>query len=138
MKQIIGTVAFLMLTMSMVFASPFPTGTRVVGVVFDPGQDTINITDETKSEAPVMYRMRASHGQSLTVTLIPENQDADFALYAPGKWPGTLIHDSGAGDGLQFKGQIEQEGAHAVVVVPSTRGGTQLDSAKYELVITLN
>ena len=137
MKQIISTVVLLMLTVSMVFASAFPRDTRVVGVVFDPGEDTINIADETKTDAPVMYRFRATQGQSLSVALSTESEKADFKLYAPGKWPGIVIHDSGAGDGLHFKGKIEQDGAYAVVVSPSTKGKNQGASAKFDLMITL-
>lgn len=137
MKTIASTLAILLLAFSTAFATPFPKDTRVVGVVFDKGADTVKIPDETKRDAPVMYRVRAKKGQTLTIILSPENQNADFVLYAPGKWPGVVRHDSGAAGNRHYSGQIDSDGVYAIVVSPSPEGRDQGEPAKYELTITL-
>jgi hypothetical protein len=84
-----------------------------------------------------MYRVRAKEGQTLTVILSPENQNADFVLYAPGKWPGVVRHDSGAAGNRQYSGKIDSDGVYAIVVSPSPKGLDQKVTAKCELTITL-
>jgi len=137
MKSIVTIIAMLLFTLSTAFAAPFPRDTRVVGVGFEPGTDTTSITDETRSDAPVMYRFSAKKGHILTVVLKPENQNADFVLYAPGKWPGEVRHDSATVGNRQFTGDIERAGVYAVVVSPSPREGDKGAPVKFDLTISL-
>ncbi len=117
-------------------ASAFARDTRVVGVVFDKGAETAQITDEIKGDEPVMYRFRAKKGQFLSVTLNPKNQNADFILYGPGKWPGTVMHDSAASGSRQFDWKAQSDGSHAVLVSRSANRDTS-EPAKFDLTINL-
>jgi len=119
MKRIVTTAAAALLAL-------FATGTfakdiRMVGVAFERGAERAQIADEIKGDEPVMYRFRATTGQLLSVVLSPKNQNADFILYAPGKWPGTELHNSAAAGKLQYAGQVDRDGVHAVLV--SRRAG---------------
>jgi hypothetical protein len=137
MKHLAAVLVMLMLALSSAFASPFPKDTRVVGLAFDKGGKTITIPDEATRAAPVMYRFKAAKGQSLSVVLKSANQDAEFRLYAPGKWPGELVHDSAASGNRQYNARIDRDGTHAVVVAPGAGAGDTGAPVRFELVITL-
>jgi hypothetical protein len=117
-------------------ASAFAKDTRVVGLVFDKGAETATIPDEIKGDEPVMYRFRAKRGQSLAVALKPLNRNTDFILCGPGKWPGTVMHDSAASGSQRFEGKVASDGPHAVLVSRSA-GRDPGEPARYDLAITL-
>ena len=89
---------------------------RMVGLVFDRGHDTAEIADELSGDESVMYRFRPKVGQFIHVSLRPNNQHTEFKLYAPGKWPGEEMHDSKASGSREFKGRVEKDGFHAILV----------------------
>lgn len=134
MKWIAATAAavlFALFTMT-----GFAKDIRMVGVAFERGAETAQITDEIKSDEPVMYRFRAATGQFLAVVLSPKNQNTDLILYAPGKWPGTELHDSAAGGKLQYAERVDRDGVHAVLVSRSVGRGPG-EPAGFDLTIEL-
>ncbi len=110
---------------------------RMVGIVFDDGADTAELSDSITGDESVMYRFRAKDGQRLRVVLRPGNDNTHFILYAPGKWPGEVRHDSERGDGYEFDGRIDRDGFHAVTVFQEPDASRAGRRASYELVITL-
>ena len=108
--------------------------TRMVGLVFDPGADTAEITDEISGAETVMYRFKGAPGQDLRVSLRPNNQHTEFLLYAPGKWPGDEMYNSHAGGNREYRGELYRDGMHAIQVY-QTGGAGQV--SKFDLVITL-
>jgi len=134
MKRIATTAAAALVALFAV--TTFAKDTRMVGVAFERGAETAQIADEIKGDEPVMYRFRAKKGQPLSVVLSPKNQNTDFILYAPGKWPGTELHNSGAAGRHQYAGQVDRDGVHAVLVSRSA-GRDPLEPAKFDLTITL-
>lgn len=134
MKRIATTVAAALLALCAVTA--FAKDTRMVGLAFERGAETAQIADEIKGDEPVMYRFRAKKGQPLAVVLSPKDQNADFILYAPGKWPGTELHNSAAGGRLEYARKVDRDGVHAVLVSRSA-GRDPGEPAGFELTITL-
>ena len=134
MKNIAKTAAAALL--ALFAASALAKDTRMVGLVFDKGAETAQIPDEIKGDEAVMYRFRAKKGQSLAVALTPRNQNANFILYGPGKWPGTVMHDSAASGSYQFDGKAQSDGPHAVLVSRNP-GSDKGEPAKFDLAITV-
>ena len=87
---------------------------RMVGVVFDPGSDQLKTTDKITADESVMYRFRPKEEQLLRVRLKPDNDHTNFIVYAPGKWPGKVLHDSESSKVMEYEGTVTQTGAHAV------------------------
>ncbi len=110
---------------------------RMVGVVFDHGHDTAEITDEITGDESVMYRFRPKVGQIIHVSLRPNNQRTEFKLYAPGKWPGEELHDSKSSGSREFKGRVTKDGFHAILVSQDQGASKEGETASYDLVITL-
>lgn len=82
-----------------------------------------------------MYRFKPVKGQPLAVELRPKDQNTEFVLFAPGKWPGTELHDSAARGSRQYTGQVDRDGMHAVLVSRSA-GADTAAPARFDLVIT--
>jgi hypothetical protein len=57
----------------------------------------------------------AREGQSLTVSLLPQNADTHFNIFVPG---GELLYESARGgqDQNQYRGQLLTTGDHTVTV----------------------
>lgn len=134
MKRIATTAAAALLALFAVTA--MAKDIRMVGVAFERGAETAQIADEVKGDEPVMYRFRAATGQVLSVVLSPKNRNTDFILYAPGKWPGTELHNSAAVGKLQYAGPVDRDGVHAVLVSRSA-GRDPGEPAGFDLTITL-
>ncbi len=94
---------------------------RMVGVVFDPGAEQIEVTETITGDESVMYRFRPKEGQTLHVRLEADNDHTDFIVYAPGKWPGKVLHDSDADGTMEYRGKVNRTGPHAVSVFQSQR-----------------
>jgi len=134
MSPLTRTIAAVTLALAATVAHA--KDTRMVGLVFDKGAETARVPDEIKGDEPVMYRFRAKKGQSLSVALNPENRNTGFILYGPGKWPGTVMHDSAASGSFEFSGKAQSDGPHAVLVSRSAGGNTG-EPARFELTITV-
>lgn len=134
MKRIATTAAAALVALFSVAA--FAKDIRMVGLAFERGAETAQIADEVKGDEPVMYRFRAATGQVLAVVLSPKNRNTDFILYAPGKWPGTELHNSAAAGKLQYAGPVDRDGVHAVLVSRSA-GRDPGEPAGFDLTITL-
>lgn len=134
MKRIATTAAAALLALFAVTA--IAKDIRMVGVAFERGAKTAQIADEVRGDEPVMYRFRAATGQYLAVVLSPKNRNTDFIVYAHGKWPGTELHNSGAAGKLQYAGQVDRDGVHAVLVSRSA-GHEPGEPAGFDLTITL-
>jgi hypothetical protein len=134
MKRIATTAVATLLALFDVTA--LARDIRMVGVAFERGAETAQITDEVKADEPVMYRFRAATGQDFAFVLSPKNRNVDLILYAPGKWPGTELHNSAAAGRLQYAGQVGRDGVHAVLVSRSA-GRAAGEPAGFDLTITL-
>lgn len=110
---------------------------RMVGVAFHKGADTADIADKLTGKESVMYRFRAKNGQFLQVALRPKDQQTDFILYAPGKWPGQELHNSETVGSREYKGRVDRDGVHAVKVFQRQNASLQGQASEFELVITL-
>lgn len=108
----------------------------MVGVVFDPGSESIEISDEITGAESVMYRFAGEPGEALQVSLRPTDEPVEFVLYAPGPWPGEEMFDSRTAGSREYEGELYRDGMHAVQVIRTggARGGEP--SARYELVLT--
>ena len=134
MKFLPKTTAALL---ALITAAAFADNTRMVGVVFDPGADTAELSDELKGDESVMYRFRPSRGQVLTVSLSAEDPDTAFIVYAPGKWPGDELHNSKTDGSREYEGEIDRNGPHAVLVFRDGETTDEEENAKYDLAISL-
>lgn len=110
---------------------------RMVGVVFDAGADTFESSDKLTADESVMYRFRPKEGQNLHVRLSPDNDHTDFIVYAPGKWPGEVLHDSEATGIYEYSGTVNRTGPHAVSVFQSQDAIADNLTGRYELLIEL-
>ena len=108
---------------------------RMVGVVFDPGSDQLKAAEKITGDESVMYRFRPKEGQVLRVRLDPDNDHTDFIVYAPGKWPGKVLHDSDASGIMEYEGVVTQTGPHAVSVFQSQRAVADGLTSEFELLI---
>ena len=109
---------------------------RMVGVVFDPGADTIEITDEITGPGSVMYRFEGEPGEMLQVSLRPDDQRTEFVLYAPGRWPGEEMYDSRTGGSRDFRGELYRDGMHAIQVIQTGGAADEARTSRFDLVIT--
>ena len=128
----IATMLLFLLT--MYGCATTTDNTRMVGLVFDPGADTAEITDEITGSESVMYRFKGRPGQDLKVSLRPNNRHTEFLLYAPGEWPGEEMYNSKAGGSREYRGELYRDGMHAIQVYQPGNAG---QTSKYDLVITL-
>lgn len=110
---------------------------RMVGIVFDPGSDTAELADQITGDESVMYRFRPREGQILQVSLRPENDHTQFIVYAPGKWPGDVLHDSERSGSRDYRGRVDKDGFHAVSVFQDQAAIAEGRTSRYELVIRL-
>ena len=111
---------------------------RMVGVVFDAGSDQLKTTDKITGDESVMYRFRPKEGQVLRVRLKPDNDHTSFIVYAPGKWPGKVLHDSDSSGVMEYEGTITQTGAHAVSVFQSQRAVAEGLTSGFEVLIEVS
>jgi len=108
---------------------------RVVGVVFDRGADQMEVADTIEGNESVMYRLRPKEGQAFRVRLSADNDHTDFIVYAPGKWPGKVLHDSDASGVMEYEGVVTKTGPHAVSVFQSPQAVEQQSTSNYKLII---
>jgi len=136
--KLAGLVLLFLISVSSAYSGDprLPPDTHMVGVVFHKGADTAHVVDEIKGGQPVMYRFKPGKGQSLVVELRPKDENTEFVLFAPGKWPGAELHDSAAKGSRQYSGQVDRDGMHAVLV-PRRAGADLAASERYDLVITI-
>ncbi len=136
MKSLMTVPVAAVLALASMHASA--DDTRMVGVVFDKGADTIEIADEVQADESVMYRLRAKEGQVLSVSLRPLDENTEFILYGPGKWPGEELHSSATDGRYDYRGQCRREGPYAVLVsrTPAS-AGREDEAARFELVLVL-
>lgn len=111
---------------------------RMVGLVFDDGAPTAELADQITGDEAVMYRFRPRQGQLIEVSLKSDSDDAEFTLYAPGKWPGEIMHDSATDGDYDFRGRIDKDGFHAITVYQDQDAVRAGRSARYELNIKLS
>ena len=137
MKLFSRAAVFAALSVSAVLALA-AYNVRMVGVVFDPGSDQLKVTEKITGDESVMYRFRPKEGQILRVRLDPENDHTDFIVYAPGKWPGKVLHDSDASGTMEYEGTVTQTGPHAVSVFQSQRAVTDGLTSEFELLIEVS
>ena len=133
----IQAATILLVTFTMYGCATTTDNTRMVGLVFDPGADTAEITDEITGSESVMYRFKGKPGQDLRISLRPNNQRTEFVLYAPGKWPGEEMYNSKAGGSREYRGQLYRDGMHAIQVFQAGNASSGGQISKYDLVITL-
>ena len=126
--------ALLMTTAALAFAA---FDVRMVGIVFDSGSDSAEVTDAITGDEAVMYRFRPKMGQRIEVSLESDSDDAEFTVYAPGKWPGEVLHDSATDGSREFEGRIDRDGFHAVTVYQNQEAVSAGRTARYELEISL-
>lgn len=108
---------------------------RMFGVVFDDSAETFETSDKITADESVMYRLRPKEGQNLRVRLTPDNNHTDFIVYAPGKWPGEVLHDSETTGTYEYSGRVNKTGPHAVSVFQSQQAIAEGMTAEYELLI---
>jgi hypothetical protein len=103
----------LFLLVNVVFAKTIP-------VKFPPGQTTVKLKGKTTggpSESggmdPIAYTLRARKGQTMTLHLTSEKENAVFGLYAPGM---DLIE--GAQNMKDWTGPLPKTGQYEIIVFP--------------------
>lgn len=126
-------LASAMLSIAMFAGAAYDV--RMVGIVFDPGADSADITDTITGDESVMYRFRPKEGQTLRVRLDADNDHTDFIVYAPGKWPGLVLHDTEESGRFEYEGRVGQTGFHAVSVFQGEDAVAEGRTSGYELVI---
>jgi len=129
-------LATLLVVFTMFGCATTANDTRMVGLVFDPGADTAEITDQITGSESVMYRFQAKHGESIHVSLRPDNQHTEFVLYAPGNWPGEKMYESKAGGSREYRGKLYRDGMHAIQVFQTGDASLGRLTSKYDLVMT--
>ncbi len=134
MKLLVPTavVAVLLTCGAVAFAA---YDVRMVGVVFDPGAEQIKVTETITGDESVMYRFRPHKGQTLHVRLETDSDHTAFIVYAPGKWPGKVLHDSDESGAMEYRGEVGKTGPHAVSVFQSQRAIEQGLSSEFELLL---
>lgn len=123
---ILGFIAFL---------SPALAGdVKTVRVKFDPGTSQAALQGAIKGRQTVNYKVGASAGQTMVVTLSTNNNSAYFNIFEPGAEPGksSALFASDR-DGERFDGQLPKSGDYTVQVYLYRNAARRGDTAKYTL-----
>lgn len=82
-------------------------------------------------------RFRPKEGQNLHVRPSPDNDHTDLIDYAPGKWPGGVLHDSEAIGIYEYSCTVTRTGAHPVSVFQTQDAIADNLTGRYQLLIDL-
>jgi len=93
---------------------------RVEEVRFPRGSTGTVLTGRLGSEEGIRYVLGANNGQSLRVSLRPDNPYTYFMIYVP---DGNILYESSQG-GNEYAGQLYESGDHVVQVFYKGEPGT--------------
>ncbi|MES2438799.1 MAG: hypothetical protein V4584_07025 [Verrucomicrobiota bacterium] len=110
--------------------------TRPVG--FKAGETKTVISGTVAGDGSVLYQLPATEGQSLSVTLKPENPSTEFNLYRPGTGPGDEALFISATAGRTFTGRITRTGDHTISVFLNRVAARRGETSAYQLHVALD
>ncbi len=103
-----------------------------------PGDSTVaEISDRISGYESVLYEVYAREGQTLEVSLRPDNRSANFNIYVPGRGFGDeALYVSETG-GHEYQGDLWITGPHTIAVFLSRNAARRGETANYDLVVSL-
>ena len=105
-------------------------------IFFATGSTSGTVGGRVVRGAPALYSVKATAGQTLTVTITAPDDNAVFQLYEPGttigrdsegllEFHGTSLHGAAAGeDTARWSGRLPTSGTY-LIVVGGTRGNAR-------------
>jgi hypothetical protein len=114
-------------------AEPIPSPKPIF---FATGSTSGTVGGRVVRGTPVLYSMKATAGQTLTVTITAPDDNAVFQLYEPGttigrdsdgllEFHGTSLHGAAPGeDTTRWSGRLPKSGTY-LIVVGGTRGNAR-------------
>jgi len=125
----------LALSLALAFTGTvFAADQRIVQVNFDRGASETTMTDRIKGSEYVVYKLGASDGQFLRVSLRPDNHNTGFNIYIPGRGPGDdALYNSETGGKPEYYGQLYKDGVHSVSVFQNRNAARKGAVSNFEI-----
>ena len=111
-------------------------GLRQQTVQFPKGTAATSLTDKIRGNEGVDYLVRASAGQTLTVSFKPSNRMAYFNVLPPGS-DEALFVGSSAADGSLFTTQLPRDGVYIIRTYLIRAAARRNETARYTLGVSV-
>jgi hypothetical protein len=134
MKPFASIVATLAIILAPAFALA-QGSIREVRVHFPHGASSTTIQGTLKGRETIDYKLGASAGQRMTVTLTTDNMSNYFNLIAPGA--GDVAYFVGSTSGNRFEGEIAQSGDQTIRVYLERSAARRNETAHYRLEVAI-
>jgi hypothetical protein len=105
-------------------------GIRETAVQFAKGKSSATLKDKIKGDESVDYRLGATAGQTMTVTLKPSNRSTYFNVMAPGEDSAIFI---GSSEGNKFSGKLPKSGDYVVRVYLMRNAARRNETSSYSI-----
>ena len=99
-------------------------------VQFAKGKSSATVKDKIKGRESVDYKLGASAGQTMTVTLKPSNRSTYFNVMAPGDDSAIFI---GSTSGNTFSGSLPKTGNYVVRVYLMSNAARRNETSSYSI-----
>jgi len=99
-------------------------------VQFAKGESAATLKDKIKGDESVDYRLGATAGQTMTVTLKPSNRSTYFNVMAPGEDSAIFI---GSTEGNNFSGRLPKSGDYVVRVYLMRNAARRNEASSYSI-----
>jgi len=132
-KWVLAMFALLSAVAAARAAEPIPSPKPIF---FATGSTSGTVGGRVVRGAPALYSVKATAGQTLTVTITAPDDNAVFQLYEPGttigrdsdgllEFHGNSLHGAADGeDATRWSGRLAKSGTY-LIVVGSTRGNAR-------------
>jgi hypothetical protein len=134
MKPFASIAATLAITLAPALALA-QDSIREVRVHFPHGASSTTIQGTLKGRETIDYKLGASAGQRMTVTLTTDNTGNYFNLIAPGG--GDVAHFVGSTSGNRFEGELAQSGDQTIRVYLERSAARRNETAHYRLEVAI-
>jgi hypothetical protein len=105
-------------------------GIRETAVQFAKGKSSATLKDKIKGDESVDYRLGATAGQTMTVTLKPSNRSTYFNVTPPGEDSAIFI---GSTEGNKFSGRLPKSGDYVVRVYLMRNAARRNETSSYSI-----
>jgi len=130
MKTIHWTFRFLLLVLGLSFSAVATDDITSRDIVFEPGNTSASIDGTITGYSGMDYRLRASAGQTMHVSLDTKHTGCYFNVLPPGSEAALFI---GSTSGTEWTGELPVEGVYTVRVYLMRSAARRGETAKYTI-----